>query len=140
MFLWCSYCQHLIGEIPPLDRAQVSHGICEQCASKVIADDIEPSVFQARALFETLEEAVHNGDFEATGRAIDDALEAGLRPSEIMIGALHPALARVGELWEAGKISVADEHRFTQYATLVIERLRHRPPRASQAAGAAGVD
>ena len=130
MFRWCSFCQHLIGETPPLNRYQVTHGICDRCAENLGTHDPPPSVLRAKALFDNLDTAAHIGDFEATGEAIDEALAAGLKPSEIMIGVLHPILGRVGDLWETGEMTVADEHRVTHFASQVIEeRLCNRPPR-----------
>lgn len=124
MFRWCAYCQHLIGEIPPLQDFRVTHGICETCAQQV--ENYTPSVgvLQAKAMLESLEEAGRTGDFGACSAAIDSAFEAGLKPSEVLVGVLHPALARIGQLWESGEITVADERRFTDFALQLIDQLR----------------
>lgn len=130
MYRWCSFCQHLIGEVEPLADYRVTHGICDQCAGELERGNYSPeaSVLRAKEIFHALGEAARSGEFEACDRAIDEALEAGLRNSEIMIGILHPALGQIGQRWEAGEISVAEEHRFTRFAEHVIRRLRHRRP------------
>ncbi len=132
MIRWCSFCQHLIGEIPPLNAFEITHGICEECARNIETYDPDSSVLRAKALFDALQDAVHSGDFERCFTAIDEAMEAGLKPSEILIGALQPALGRIGQLWESGSVTVAEEHRFTRFATDVISRLRHRQPSSEQ--------
>ena len=128
MYSWCAYCQHLIGEVEPLTDYRVSHGMCKPCSIDIEHYSPAPSVLRAKALFTTLYDAAHSGQFEACDRAIDEALRAGLRPSEIMIGVLHPALGQIGARWETGEISVAEEHRFTEFANRVIQRLRHQRP------------
>ncbi len=124
MFRWCAYCQHLIGEVPPLQDYRITHGICEACAEHSGTYTPNPEILQAKAMFESLEEAGRTGDFAASSVAVDSAIEAGLKPSEVMVGVLHPALVRIGQLWESGEISVAEEHRFTDFALRLIDRLR----------------
>lgn len=123
MFRWCSYCQHLIGEMPPWHDFRVTHGICEACTQRIATYTPTLGLLQARVMFESLEEAGRSGDFDACSAAIDAALEAGLKPSEVMVGILHPALARIGQLWASGDIALADEHRFTDFALQLIDRL-----------------
>ena len=124
MFRWCAYCQHLVGEMPPLQDFRVTHGICDACAPRIATYAPSPGILQAKAMFESLEEAGRSGNFDACSAAIDSALEIGLKPSEIMVGILHPALARIGQLWASGEISVTEEHRFTDFALKLIDRLR----------------
>lgn len=123
MFRWCAFCQHLIGEAPPLDDFQVTHGICNACSVGAATHAPTPGVLRARDLFSTLEQAGRSGDYQACEQAIDEALASGLYPSEIMIGVLHPSLSRIGELWASGEITVADEHRFTTFSLHLLDRL-----------------
>lgn len=124
MFRWCAYCQHLIGEMSPLQDFRVTHGVCEACAQQLETYTPNLGILQAKAMLESLEEAGQSGDFSECSAAIDSALEAGLKPSEVMVGILHPALARIGQLWESGEITVAEEHRFTDFALQLIDQLR----------------
>jgi len=132
VFVWCAYCQHLIGEAPPLEDFRVTHGICPSCELAFESYEPSPSEMLAKQLVGELESAGRNGKFAEAAGTIQRALTAGILPSEVMIGVLHPALARIGELWEAGEITVADEHRFTAFCLGVIERL---PPSRVASAG-----
>jgi methanogenic corrinoid protein MtbC1 len=46
---------------------------------------------------------------------------AGLRPVDILVGLITPLLYLIGNDWESGVISVADEHRFTSFCERVFE-------------------
>lgn len=123
MFRWCSYCQHLIGEAPPLEDFRVTHGICPICERTVEDYAAGPEEILAKRLLSELEAAGRSGEFSAVATAIQQAIEAGIRPSEVLIGVLHPALARIGALWESGQLTVPEEHRFTAFCVEVIDRL-----------------
>ncbi len=58
--------------------------------------------------------AVVAGEEPGAERAIRDALEAGLDECVIHDAVIAPAMRRVGDLWAAGDLSVADEHLATQ--------------------------
>jgi len=58
--------------------------------------------------------ALLRGDEVAAELVIREALEARLSAAEIDDEIIAPALWFVGELWERGEISVADEHIATE--------------------------
>src|SRR4051812_30366540 len=60
------------------------------------------------------------GDEVAAEIAIRDALDAKLSSAEIDDEIIAPALWLVGELWERGRISVADEHVATEISLRVL--------------------
>lgn len=128
MFSWCAYCQHLIGEVPPLDDFTVTHGMCLRCHSTIETFEPSEELLLAKELFGRLERAGRAGDFGAAEAAVDEALAAGLVPSEVIVGVLHPVLGRVGQRWASGQITVADEHAFTGFVLRVIDRLRLPEP------------
>jgi methanogenic corrinoid protein MtbC1 len=128
VFRWCSYCQHLIGEAPPFDQFLVTHGMCDSCSKTMASYSPGPVELRARDVFTALESAGRSGDFERCAKEIDEALASGMPPSEVIVGVLHPALGRIGELWESGEISVADEHRFTNFALQLLDRLHLAGP------------
>lgn len=128
MFRWCSYCQNLIGEAEPYDDYRMSHGICVACSQDLEALSSETDILRARSIFSMLETAGRGGSLDACEHVIDEAIAFGLKPSDMIVGILHPALQRVGELWERGEISVADEHRFTAFALGLIDRLEFPEP------------
>ena len=60
------------------------------------------------------------GDEIGAELAIRDAMDAGLGAAEIDDGIIAPALWLVGDLWERGEISVADEHLATEISMRVL--------------------
>ena len=76
--------------------------------------------------------ALLRGDEVAAEIAIREALEAGVTEAEIDDEIIAPALWYVGELWERGEISVADEHIATEISirVLALEREAQRVARA----------
>jgi len=72
--------------------------------------------------------ALLRGDEVAAELVIREALEARLSTAEIDDEIIAPALWFVGELWERGEISVADEHIATEISirVLALEREAQR--------------
>ncbi len=54
---------------------------------------------------------------------MERALASGAEPGEVHLEVLCPALDLVGERWESGSWTVAQEHRATAEASRVIGRL-----------------
>lgn len=57
---------------------------------------------------------------------IDEALAAGANPADIHLDLLVPTLQAVGDGWEAGELTIADEHTASAVATRLIGRLGPR--------------
>ena len=72
------------------------------------------------------------GDEIAAEIAIREAIEANVSTAEIDDAIIAPALWYVGELWERGEISVADEHLATEITirVLALQREARRLERA----------
>ena len=68
-------------------------------------------------------QAVCTGSLGLAEQAIDDALLAGVSASTIHAQIIEPAMARIGELWRSGALSVADEHLATAISYSVLIRL-----------------
>jgi methanogenic corrinoid protein MtbC1 len=79
--------------------------------------------------------AVLAGDEVAAELVIRDAIEVGLSIAEVDEAIIAPALWLVGELWERGEISVADEHVATEISirVLALEREARRVARVRPA-------
>ncbi|HEX5622073.1 MAG TPA: cobalamin-dependent protein [Solirubrobacteraceae bacterium] len=82
-------------------------------------------------LSRTYAAAVLAGDEVAAELVIREAIDAGLSISEVDEEIIAPALWLVGELWERGEISVADEHVATEISirVLALEREARRVAR-----------
>ena len=57
---------------------------------------------------------------------VEAALGSGMEPEVVLLDIISPTLRSIGELWEQGKLSVADEHRASAVATRLISRLGGR--------------
>jgi methanogenic corrinoid protein MtbC1 len=75
--------------------------------------------------------AVLSGDEVGAELVIRDAIDVGLTVAEVDDEIIAPALWLVGELWECGEISVADEHLATEISVrvLALEREARRVAR-----------
>lgn len=80
-------------------------------------------------------EAIISGDEVAAEIAIREAIDAKLTTAEIDHEIIAPALWYVGELWQRGEISVADEHLATEISLRVLALQREARRVAHQRAG-----
>src|ERR1051325_3642938 len=68
--------------------------------------------------------ALVRGDAEEVADTVEEAMVEGMALSDIYLKILAPALQHVGELWAAGKLSVAEEHLATQITLSEMEKVR----------------
>ena len=73
-----------------------------------------------RSLRSAYTDALLAGDPARAETVVRDAIDAGLTQAAIDEEVVAPAMRRVGELWEAGAISVADEHLATEISMRVL--------------------
>jgi excisionase family DNA binding protein len=79
---------------------------------------------KSRAHYErTLAGLLVSGDEAAAWRFMQETLVAALTPEELYLEALGPALHRIGDDWEAGRITIAQEHRASALAYRLIGRI-----------------
>ena len=78
--------------------------------------------------------ALLRGDEIAAEIAIREAMDAKLSTAEIDDEIIAPALWFVGELWQQGEISVADEHLATEISVRILA-LQREAQRVTQARG-----
>jgi len=71
-------------------------------------------------------DALRVADTSSAEHVVEDALDAGLTPSAIQSLVIEPAMTRIGELWEANAITVADEHLATAVSQAVLVKLFER--------------
>jgi methanogenic corrinoid protein MtbC1 len=75
------------------------------------------------------------GDEAGAWTIVEHALTSTLDPQDVHLELLAPALRRIGEDWEQGRLSVADEHRATVVAGRLIGRLGPRFARRGRKRG-----
>ncbi|MBD0330138.1 MAG: cobalamin B12-binding domain-containing protein [Thermoleophilia bacterium] len=66
---------------------------------------------------------------------VERAVEEGMPVAEAYVGVLQPALYEIGDLWAAGRVSVAQEHLATATTQVLAARLAARLPRAERGSG-----
>ena len=88
----------------------------------------EPTDDRIKELADAFAEALLAGDEVGAEIAIREAIDSKLSSAEIDEQLIAPALWLVGELWERGKISVAEEHLATEISlrVLALQREAHR--------------
>ena len=60
------------------------------------------------------------GDEVGAEQAVRDAMDAGISTAQIDDSIIAPAMWLIGDLWERGEISIADEHIATEISTRVL--------------------
>ncbi len=124
MIRWCAYCQRLLGEVAPLTNFDITHGMCASCAARLEAGEslIEQNQSVIR-FYRALFDAASAGDQDTCALMVQQARAAGFSGPELLVGLVQPALGKIGELWEIGKVSVADEHRFSAWCGRMLAML-----------------
>jgi MerR family transcriptional regulator, light-induced transcriptional regulator len=85
------------------------------------AEEVEltPIGAHAQAYFTAVQD---EGPVEAR-RVVSELSDSGMPATQIYVDVLAPAMQRTGELWQANRISVGDEHYFTAVTQRVMARL-----------------
>ncbi len=90
---------------------------------------LEDEIQHSRLLQETqgrLMEVGLSGDIDAAEKIVDIAILSGVRPLDILVGLITPMLYIIGEGWEQGNVTVAEEHRFTSFCEGVFAVVRDK--------------
>lgn len=90
------------------------------------------------ALRESFGDALLSGADASAERVVREAIEAGVPEAVIDDEVVTPALRRVGDLWEQGILSVADEHLATEISIRILA-LQREAFRSAARRGAHGV-
>jgi len=78
---------------------------------------------RAAALAQRFGDALRVGDGAAAERVTDDALASGMAPEAVQSLVITPAMTRIGDLWEACAVGIADEHLATAISQRCLIRL-----------------
>ncbi len=73
-----------------------------------------------------LESRLLAGDEPGSWSILEEAMTAGVAPTELYVDIMAPAMAAIGEGWAAGDVSVAEEHRASVVMLRLIGRLGPR--------------
>jgi methanogenic corrinoid protein MtbC1 len=112
-----------MGETPDFENLGITHGTCHACHPATLRPeklDLTHARF-LKSIQRTLWNAGQHNDLEAAESTIDDAVNAGIRPVDILMGIIAPNLYQVGEDWKKGTLTVEGEHQFTAFCEKVID-------------------
>jgi MerR family transcriptional regulator, light-induced transcriptional regulator len=68
---------------------------------------------------------------EEAAELVARAVRSGVRPIDILLGFITPALRRIGAEWQKAQISVFEEHRFTAFCERIFELVQAAVPGAA---------
>lgn len=122
--------QALLAEHFPQERASIDAAIAPALAAVGAAADqvpLAPLAPQAERYFN----AALADPIEAQ-RVADELATAGMALKEIYVNVLQPAMHRAGELWQANRLTVAEEHYFTAVTQRVMAALYSAEQRAAR--------
>lgn len=109
-------------EDPPFFRYALSHGICPECAEHFAVG--EPEINESIvAYFNSLLEAGQRADLSRCKQLRDEGLALGLSAADIAFAGISGVLDQIGQAWEEGLITVADEHRATRWCESFLETM-----------------
>lgn len=75
------------------------------------------------------------GDEAGSWQVVESALASGADPTEVHLDLLAPALRELGQRWQQGQLSIADEHRASATAHRLVARLGPRFTRPGRKRG-----
>jgi methanogenic corrinoid protein MtbC1 len=82
-----------------------------------------------------LEARLLDGDEFGAWELLEASLASGNTPDGLLLELIGPAMRKIGEGWEAGELTVADEHRAMAVALRLISRLGGRFARRGRKRG-----
>lgn len=86
----------------------------------------QPATRARRGRRSSLEGRLLAGDEAGAWAVMEAALASGTGPESLLVDLLAPTLQSVGDRWESGELTVADEHRASGVAIRLVSRLGAR--------------
>lgn len=127
MIEWCAWCQRFVGESPPFEDLSMTHVMCEACAAGDNVSDRDVSTFgEIRDFIQSVGHGLTAGRIPQIDAVLDRAHDLGIRDSDLFLGLLQPTLYEIGRRFEAGEISIAEEHRVSQFVQALIDAVEVR--------------
>jgi methanogenic corrinoid protein MtbC1 len=132
---WCAYCQRYLGEAEPYDDYSMTHGMCEACVASGVFESSagEDGMRRLAQFHRRLQESARTGLITTASELLDQGISMGLRPIDLLMGLIQPALYHVGELWSSGAVTVSQEHRLTSVAATLLALVTSKYPERATA-------
>ncbi len=125
MIRWCSFCQSYIGEAPPFDDYQLTHGICTSCRASLqtSAPPSPKSIQPIQAFYNDLWTRAHKGETLNASSIHARATALGIAPADLLIGAIQPLLYRIGQAWQDQELTEREEKKFSLMVSDLLDIL-----------------
>ena len=128
MIRWCTFCQTYLGESEPFDQYHITHGACPTCLAAFSAAGWQPQP-RTRPLADYYARVAQAGaSGTAPAELLQEGLDLGLDPWDLLMGVITPALRNIGERWADGLATVAEEHRLTAICAAILALLETGNP------------
>ncbi len=123
--------REVLREALPAPQAEVAERYLESARDRLTAPTAEePSCLPTRgplaALAAEYLRLLLGFERDSAGRLILDAVESGIGVREVYLRIFQPTQRELGRLWQAGRITVAQEHYATAVTQLIMSRLAPR--------------
>jgi methanogenic corrinoid protein MtbC1 len=100
--------------------------MCDECATlgpDQLSDKIASIAPIARFMRE-MWSLGRSGPLERYREVLNRARELNIGPADLLVGLVSPLMASLGKHWETGRVSIAEEHRFTAFYEAVLQEIR----------------
>lgn len=126
MFRWCNSCQTFIGQVEPFEDFSLTHGICEECKSKVLKShyDFSDKIVPIKAFFEKVQKLSFAGENINKKDFLKEAKSLNIKASDLLAGILQPLLYEIGRLYLLNQMTVITEHKFSHFVNELITDIR----------------
>jgi methanogenic corrinoid protein MtbC1 len=88
--------------------------------------------FKVESFYQVYLKAISNGAFAVASKTVQEALQDDVLPVTIYDNIFAPSLRKIGQLWETGEITVAQEHMATGITEYCRTLLVNLPSPATQ--------
>ena len=127
MIRWCAYCQKYLGESAPFDQFELTHGICKDCLATNRLQEVDEVRVRGVATFLQKVAECMARDQLATA-LLEEGLQLGLQPWDLLIGIIQPVLRNMGEKWASAEATIHQEAQLTASCSRIIALLWERQP------------
>lgn len=128
MYRWCAYCQQYQGEKAPFDDHSLTHGICTSCLASAHLGD-EDALGRLQPIIEfmgAMRAMARTGHHVSVATVVQYGRGLGMRPIDLLVGILQPALYELGKLWEQGTIGPSVEASFSAFSDELLTELERQ--------------
>ena len=79
---------------------------------------------EVRTFFRSMQGIARSGSRVEVDEILQESRRLRMPPMDLLLGILQPLLVEIGQLWEAGQVTVAVEHRFSALAGQLVAQVQ----------------